>query len=60
MAKKILKIAKRHPNGVFQLGRHKITFKAESFDLNKKEEAELESEGCKYWIAEIKKEKKDK
>ncbi len=58
--KRKLKIGKKHQVGRFQLGRHTITFNPTIFDLNKEEEKELQSVGCKFWITEILEVKKSK
>lgn len=51
--KKVLKLKKAHPRKHFRIGRHVVGLKAQAFELNKHELEELESKGCKAWIAEI-------
>lgn len=45
-----LKLALKHPNKRFKLGRHVVTNVFQEFYLDKKELKELESKGCKKWL----------
>lgn len=46
-----LLLRRRHPKKQIRLGRHLITVEAKKFSLNEEELKELESKGCKHWIA---------
>lgn len=46
----ILKLKKRHPAGKMRIGKHVVTNKPQSFELDKKEQEELKSKGCQHWF----------
>lgn len=60
MAKVELKLKKRHPNKQLRLGRHIITPKFQSFDLDESEMKELKGAGCTHWVTGKKEVKKTK
>lgn len=54
--KKILKLARKHPRNMMNLGSHKVTGVFAEYELNESEVAELSSKGGKHWFKEGKKE----